>query len=521
MTRYDEPDGPKQPGASRSARAGSRKQRRRRSLRAGQRSTASLVLGGLAIVTALVVAGGSLTVYMKYRTVWDSIHRVDVSADLGGNRPPTDPNAINILLIGSDTRAGKNGNIGGRAGITGARSDTVMVVHIAPGAHQVVVLSIPRDSVVPILNCAAESGTQGQTAQPSPAVEQINSTFAFGGPGCLWKTVEQTTGIHIDDFIELTFVGFEDAINALGGVTVCLPAAVDDPVSRLHLSKGRHHIHGWQALAFWRTREGVGEGDDPQRIQRDQFLMASLVQGLERSGLLRSPSQMLRVIDALTRNEAITTDDQMTPTRMLQIGEDMRGVATKAVQFVEVPWTGYVSNANWVQWVQPQSGNLFSAIAHDAKLPRTPKPATSKKSKKKKTPALKPAQVAVAVYNGSTTQGLGASTADNLSARGFDVIGQAGNAPADTYTNSVIEYATAADLPAAKVLARQTGPRTKLRADPQLASPTLHLILGSTFTALQPAGNAAIANLAGTYGGITGAANICSDKAAFAGPNGS
>ena len=127
---------------------------------------------------------------------------------------------MNILLVGSDSRAGANKKFG--ADIVGQRSDTIMVLHIAPGARQLVVLSIPRDSVVPILQCAPENGSTGQIAQPAGYVEQINATFAYGGPGCLWETIEQTTGIHIDDFIALTFTGFEHVINDIGGVRICL-----------------------------------------------------------------------------------------------------------------------------------------------------------------------------------------------------------------------------------------------------------------------------------------------------------
>jgi LCP family protein required for cell wall assembly len=479
------------------------------------------VLGSLAILVAVVFAGGSLVVYMKYRTVWDGINRINVSADLSGKRPPVDPHAINLLLIGSDSRAGVNGSIGGRTNISGARSDTDMVVHIAPGAHEVVVLSIPRDSVVPILNCAPEAGTTGQTAQPAGDVEQINSTFAYGGPGCLWKTIEQTTGIHINDFIELTFIGFKRAIDALGGVNVCLPEAVDDPTSGLNLSAGKHHVYGEQALAFWRTREGLGEGDDPQRIQRDQFLMASLLQGIEHSGLLSNPRKILSVIDALTGHGFVTTDSQLTPSRLLQIAEAMHGMATGAVQFVEVPWTTYVNNSAWVQWVQPQADSLFASIAHDTKLPKAAKAAKGKTKKKPEKTVLKPSQVQVAVYNGSTTSGLAASTASSLSSRGFQVIGQATNADTDTYTDSMVEYATAADVPAARTLAEQVGGSVELEQDSQLTSATVHLIIGSAFTGLKAATpQASIQNLASTYGGISGNVNICSDQQAFSGPDG-
>jgi LCP family protein required for cell wall assembly len=495
---------------------------RRPSSQPKRRSTSTVILGSLAVLVAIVLVGGSLAVYAKYRSVWDGIKRVDVNPDLAGNRPPVDPHALNILVIGSDSRSGVNGRIGGRTNIGGQRSDTIMVLHVAPGAHQILVMSIPRDSVVPILGCAPEGGTSGQTAQPASDIEQVNSTFAYGGPGCLWHTIEQTTGIHINDFVELTFVGFERVINALHGVTVCLPAAVHDPVSHLHLSAGRHHIDGSQALAFWRTREDVGEGDDPQRIQRDQFLMAALLQGIEHSGVLKSPSTILRVIDTITGHGDLTTDTGLTQERMLQLADDLRGISTKSVQFVTVPWTTYLGtaqwidsseapatgNSNWIQWVQPQANDLFSAISHDTKLP-----------KPTKVKPVKPASVAVKVLNGTNTVDLGTTTAESLTGRGFHVVGKAGDAAPD-YHDTVIDYGTAAQLPAAQTLAALFS-NVKLQLDPRLKDATLHLILGSTFSGLKAAsGNAGISNLAKTDGGITGNTNICHDSAAFAGPDG-
>jgi LCP family protein required for cell wall assembly len=488
-------------------------------------SATTLILGGLAVLVAVALVGGSLAAYVKYRTVWDGINRVNVSGDLLGKRPPADPHALNLLLIGSDSRAGRNAKAGGNDGIAGQRSDTIMLVHIAPGAHQVVVLSIPRDSVVPVLNCTAEDGASGQTAQPSTDVEQINSTFAYGGPGCLWKTIEQTTGIYVNDFVELTFVGFERVIDTLGGVEVCLPETVNDPVSHLHLKAGRHHIMGKQALAFWRTREDLGEGDDPQRIQRDQFLMASLLQGLEHSSLLKSPSTMLRVIDTLTGHGFVTTDSGLSTERMLQLAEDLRGISSEHVQFVTVPWNTYTGNAqwidssqspaygnaNWVQWVQPQANRLFRAIAHDTKLPK------ASKTKVKQVP---PASVDVKVLNGTLKTGLGATTAASLTSRGFHVVGAAGNAATQTYADTVIEYSAAAQVPAAQTL-EALFTNVRLQLNPNLKGSTLHLILGSTFTGLKVAkSRSGISKLAQTYGGITGNTNICSDASAFAGPDG-
>src|SRR5215469_6671488 len=486
-----------------------------------KRPRSTVILSTLAVLLAVVVAGGTLAAYAKYRSVWDGIHRIDVSSDLNSsNRPPADPNAQNFLIIGSDSRVGRNGKIGGGSAADGQRSDSVMLLHVAPGAHQVVVMSIPRDSVVPILSCTPESGAAGQSAQPSYAVEQINASFAYGGPGCLWKTIEQTTGVHINDFIELNFVGFERVIDVLHGVWVCLPTAINDPSSRLDLSAGRHHVFGREALAFWRAREGVGLGSDPQRIQRDQFLMASLVTGIEHSSLLKSPRAMLNVIDTLTSGGYLTTDSGLTPTSMLRLGEALRGISTSRVQFVTVPWNTYTGNAqwvdssqspatgnrNWVQWQQPQANEVFSAIAHDVKLPKV--------AKGKKVKPVSPATVKVRVFNGTTTVGLGTSTATSLHARGFDVVGRALDAPSQTYTTTVIEYASAAQLPAAQTLAGLFSD-VALKQDSHLPNSNLRLILGSTFTSLKGSGSTGgstgISNLASTYGGITANVNICSD----------
>jgi LCP family protein required for cell wall assembly len=523
MSRYDDPDG-----------EGSQEPRRprRRAARSRRYSNGMLIGGSVSIVVTLALVLGSLYAYMRYRDVWDSIRRIDVSKDLG-KRPPKYGNALNILLIGSDTRKGKNGKIGGYT--PGARSDTVMVLHISPGRHTAVVLSFPRDSVVPIYQCDAIDGTPGQQEQPGQ-IEQLNSTFAFGGPGCLQKTLEHTTGIRLDDFIQLTFVGFEKIINDIGGVEVCLPQAVNVPESGLILSQGRHHIYGSQALAFWRSREQLGIGSDLQRIQRDQFLMASLLQGIEKSGILNSTSKMLSVVTDAAK--AMRTDTGLNPGKMLQIARSLKGLSTKSVQFIEVPTEAYPANINWVEWIDPQDPALFSAIAHDSKLPKLAK------TKKKKAPTrlaksgttpgqsgtaaaesgksrvldtVSPSKVNVEVLNGSPVQGLAATTATDLTSRGFNVAGT-GNAVNTAYTTSVIEYSSAADLPAAKTLEAQIGAVT-LRRDSSLTPGTVDLIVGSSFTALKPvsaaSAQAQVAGLSKQYGGITGNVDVCHDSAAF------
>jgi hypothetical protein len=242
------------------------------------------------------------------------------------------------------------------------------------------------------------------------------------------------------------------------------------------------------------------------------------VQGIEYTGLLHSPSKMLSVIDVLTRNGNISTDTGLTASKLLQMAEDLHAVKSSQVQFTTVPWSLYQPNPNWVQWQEPSASRLFSAIAHDTRLPKA-------SGHKTKAATINPSQVQVAVYNGGARSGSATSTARALRTRGFDVIGSATDAATDTYTNSVIEYDSSAQLLAAQTLAQQIGKDVTLQLDPQIQSSVLHLILGSKFTALQSAttnksAGSGVDNLASTYGGITGNTKICSDKNAFSGPLG-
>ncbi len=339
-----------------------------RAPRSRRRAIAAKVAAWTAVCLVAALTAGALTAYEQYRHVWHSIKRVRVigAVNLGVRPPVFSTTALNILVIGSDSRSGRNARFG--AGILGQRSDTIMILHVSPGRRRATVLSIPRDSVVPVFGCPREHGFGGQLAAPGQ-VEQINASFAFGGPGCLWKTVEQLTQIRLDHFVELNFTGFEKVINDIGGVSICLPWSITDPLSGLRLAKGPQRIRGAQALAFWRVRY-IGQGSDLERIQRDQYLMASLVRGVSRTGLLGSPARIYSVLtDAAS---AMTTDSGLSPAIMIKVAESMRGLSVGAVQFIQVPTVAYPPDTNWVQWAQPQSRRLFTAIARDHRLPRSP-----------------------------------------------------------------------------------------------------------------------------------------------------
>ncbi len=484
----------------------------RRSRGSRRYSLAMMLTGWTAVVVAVVLVGGTLYAYAKYRDVWDGINQVKLSGL--GKRPPQYKDALNILLIGSDSRAGKNGKIGGPA--QGQRSDTVIVVHVSPGRKRLSVISFPRDSVVPILACPKEPGFQGQAAQPGQ-IEQLNSTFAFGGANCLLHTLEQTTGIRLNDFVQLDFTGFISVINALNGVKVCLPYRIrKTQYDRLKLSAGVHVLKGYQALQYWRLREGYGLGSDLQRIQRDQLLMVALVQKVLQSGVLHSFRKTYDIVSDIVRAHALTTDTGLDQSKILHIALSLAGTSRRNIQFVEVPTITYTPNPNWVQWDPDQAPALFSAIEHDAKLPKITKPKDDKKGKNAKTVAptlLSTSKVSVEVLNGSGVNGIAGTTATALTSRGFHVLGASGattatGAPDYSYTESVVEYSTASQLAAARTVAAQLAD-VEIKQVSTVPASEVDLILGSDFTALANANSQPTGNLASQYGGYTGSTNVC------------
>jgi LCP family protein required for cell wall assembly len=505
-------------GKPRGRRRGQRPKGRRIRRSLGQRIAAWT---SIAVVGVLVA--GTLVAYAKYRSIWDSIKRIDV-AGLVGDQPPKLNSAENILLIGSDTRVGQDGIGGNAADTPGGRSDTLMLLHISPRDHEVTVISIPRETMVPILSCPAVDGTTGQQAQPGQE-ELINAALDFGGPVCTWKTFETVTGIHLDHFIELDFTGFEKIIDDLGGVEVCLPFAVDDPLSGLDLSAGRHHVFGREALAFWRTREDLGEGSDTQRILRDQYLMVALVQGLEHSGLLHSPTKVLKVVrDAAN---AMTVDTGLDQNTMLSIAESMDGLRSDQVQFITAPNVPDPADDANVVFEQPQADQLFSAIQHDTTMPGSSKKKSSKKSTAPTLDSTSPSKVNVEVLNGSGLSGMAAQVGTDLTNEGFNVVGT-GDASNFNYTSNVIEYASSSDMPAVNTL-KSVVPDVQVVQDSSLTAGTVDLIVGSDFSALNPAPSASsspspssspsVTSVGAADGAITANTRICSDQSAFAGPD--
>jgi LCP family protein required for cell wall assembly len=470
------------------------------------------VVSVLAILVTLTITFVAVAAYAAFRDVYDSIHHVIITSGELGKRPPKLNGSENILIIGSDSRTGTHGRYG--RGIQGSRSDTSMILHIPPTHTGAIVISLPRDTMVPIYGCDRDdNGHPGQQAQPG-VLEQLNSTFSNGGPACLWKTLEQVTRIHIDHFVMVNFGGFKSIVNDVSGVPVCLPFPIRDPASKLNLPAGTSVVKGDQALAFVRERH-IGYGSDLQRINRQQVFLASLAQKIKQSSSLTNPTKLYSLTHDIA--SSLTTDTGLTFTDMYAIANSLKGLNTSALQFIMAPVVPYPLNPNdLVEFAQPSADDLFHAIARDNHILK----AARRDEHVKPLPTVKPGQVQLQVLNGTSVPGLAAITAGQLSARGFKVA-HTGNATAASST--VIEYASATQMAQVNTLEKEI-PGATAKQVTSLKGSTLSLVLGSGFKGIahkshKKAKSVSAAALSKNYGGVNGAANICRQSAAYAGPD--
>jgi LCP family protein required for cell wall assembly len=298
-----------------------------------------------------------------------NIKSVDIDSALGDDRParpltapastasPLPSGALNILVLGSDSRSGSlNEQLGG-GDSEGARSDTAMVVHVDAGRTSATVVSIPRDTLVTRPSCPLSSGRSTAVAYHV----MFNTAYEVGGPVCAVKTVESLTGVRMDHYVGVDFAGFAKLVNALGGVTVTTGQDIDDDMSHLHLKAGTHHLNGTQALALARTRHGIGDGSDLGRIGLQQKLVKALLTRLAATDLLTDPAKLYRVADAVTAS--LTTDTGLDSLgELTQLGRSLRGLTADRVRTVMMPVVPAPSDHNRVVAKQPAASRLWASL---------------------------------------------------------------------------------------------------------------------------------------------------------------
>ncbi|MEU9830396.1 LCP family protein [Streptosporangium sp. NPDC048047] len=378
-------------------------------------------------VTGLLVLG-TLGGYKVYHDIEDKFKKVDLDAELGNNRPP-ETGALNVLIVGSDSREGAgNKRYGQHMQGLGERTDTIMLLHISPDRDRATLLSFPRDSMVQVPQCKSP---QTKAIIP-PGLKMINATFNEGGIACTWRTIESLTQIHIDHFVKVDFSGFKNIVDALGGVPICVSKDVVDPKAKLNLKAGTHVVKGETALAYVRARYQMGDGSDLSRIKRQQVFLNQVMKKATGSDLLTDPIKLSSFLQAAAGS--LTMDSHLNVNRMMEIAQSAKKLTAKGLQAITVPWMPDPADKNRVVW-KPEAATLFEAIRSDTEVTPPAKDAAK--------PKVKNEQVRVQVLNGTGRFGVAGEVATKLAAQGFVVI-QTGNAgPATGVATTSVRYAKA------------------------------------------------------------------------------
>jgi LCP family protein required for cell wall assembly len=315
-----------------------------------------IVLGVLVLVltSAFVIAYKKLEGNINEIAIGDLGDRPD-TVDVEGPKEP-----LNVLVMGSDNRDGTK--IGGD---TPGLSDTTILLHLSADRKRAYGVSLPRDAMVERPECSTKNGKKkvpgGQT--------QFNAAYAVGGPSCTIKTVESLTNVRIDHFVVINFAGFKEMVNAINGVTVCVPEEVNDDIGHIHLPEGTYKVNGNQALDYVRVRHDIGAANgDIGRMKRQQAFIAAMVEKVVSKGTLANPVRLIRFLDAATKS--LTTDPEFANLRELaSLGTSLKNIGLDNVQFITVPNQPWPEDPNRLQWA-PEANEVWRKIRFDKPLGR-------------------------------------------------------------------------------------------------------------------------------------------------------
>jgi LCP family protein required for cell wall assembly len=332
------------------------------------RHTVAKVVTSTLVIIALVTG---LTVAFLYRHYNSNLDATDLTNSIGKpagidpNKWPAPSGPINILVMGSDNRDAPGDHIDNLTGI-GKRSDTTILLHLSADRQHAYGISVPRDSVV---HRAACYDTSGKQISPPTDGAMWNDAFNIGGPACTIEQFEQLTHVPVDHFVVVDFAGFQAMVDAIGGVDVCIPHAVNDTIGHITLPAGNHKLSGIQALDYVREREALGNGSDIGRIKRQQAFIASMAHTAISANTLANPIHLTRFLDAATKSLTVDTGLKSI-AKLVGLAYQFRHIGLDKIQFVTTPQQPDPSNLNRVVWL-PAATGMWKDIRNDRVLPRS------------------------------------------------------------------------------------------------------------------------------------------------------
>lgn len=307
----------------------------------------------------LVLAWLAFMVWVPFQA-WGNVHRVDASPS--GARPANSP-GYDYVLVGSDSRQGMTAaqvkllNTGSAQDVAGGRTDSIILVHVPSGAGKPALISLPRDSYVPI---------------PGHGYNKINAAFSIGGPKLLVQTIEQVTGVRIDGYVEIGFGGFASVVDSVGGVDICVPRNMKDAYAGINLKAGCQTLDGANALGYVRARYSDPLGDIGRVARQRQFLSAIMHKALSPSTVL-IPWQYYGF--STSAGSGLTVGQDTSFRDVTRVLLAMRSISNGDGLSLTVPISnpGLVTNVgSVVQWDRTKALALFTAIKNDQPLTVAP-----------------------------------------------------------------------------------------------------------------------------------------------------
>ncbi|SFL92435.1 LCP family protein [Geodermatophilus ruber] len=434
---------------------------------------AAVAVRAVAALLALVVLGASGWGWYLGQVADASVNRTDAIPTDGNEGTGNGGAAMNLLLVGNDSRAALSPEQLGQLSAgeeSGVNTDTMILVHVPADGSKASFVSFPRDSYVEIpghgwdkLNAAYAAGYFGT---PDGATDTQRQA---AGAQLLIRTISGLTGLQIDHYAEVDLLGFFNLSNVVGGVEVNLCAPARDRYSGVDLPAGPQTVSGEQALAFVRQRHGLPRGDF-DRIIRQQTFIAGMIRKMLSENVLLDLGKQRQLVEAAAGS--LTVDQSLD---LFGLASQMQSVTAGSIEFQTIPYVGDDEDeeGRYILRLQDEDTlhEFFAQLSAEPEEPDAPAaPAT-----------VAPSAVSVEVYNGSGIPGLAASAAAALETAGFAVSGT-GNADSSDYTRTEIRYAAGDDALATTLAASIPG-ATAVESD-DAASGTVQLVLGSDFNAV-------------------------------------
>ncbi|MER8048086.1 LCP family protein [Streptomyces sp. NPDC094032] len=410
---------------------------RRRARKTGKKTGKRKVLRWVAATLSLLILGTAGAGYLYYEHLNGNLRGGGRAGGESGVKKGA-ANALgdtplNILLIGSDSRAdAKNVALGGGKNDRDrpALADVQMLLHVSADRKNASLVSIPRDTVVPIPECKDKDGKSYAATTNRP----INESLARGGPGCTLTTWEKLTGVYIDHWLMIDFAGVVSMADEVGGVPVCVKTGVwDKPTARvpggsgLKLPKGTTDVQGEQALQWLRTRHAWGS--DQARAKAQHMYLNGLMKKLQDQKAWTDTGRLMGLAETATTAFEVS-DEIRSVKKLFDLSMQLKNVNLKRLTTATVPTSEYPENPKaWVQVVPSAADRMWAMLRDDIAFDKNGDPAAGKPkssaSPKPKTPAEEPGSFPVRVANGTAGDGQAAAEgragtmAGNLREKGF------------------------------------------------------------------------------------------------------